>query len=51
MRAVRNPVKTRLIYAEIYIIAVKKIALKLSAHLTFSVVHDPVKLEEVSRSI
>lgn len=51
MRAVRNPVKTRLIYAGIYIIAVKKIALNLSAHLTFSVVHDPVKLEEVSRSI
>jgi len=29
----------------------KRIALNLNAYLTFSIVYDPVKLEEVSRSV
>lgn len=52
LRAVRNPVRTRLIHAETYIfLPLKGRALNLHAHLTFSVLCDPVKLEEVSRSI
>lgn len=52
MRAVRKPVETRLIHAETYIfLPLKRRALNLHAHLTFSVLYDPVKLEEVSRSI
>lgn len=52
LRAVRNPVRTRLIHAETHIfLPLKGRALNLLAYLTFSVLHDPVKLEEVSRSI